>query len=424
MCYAPAARAQQTCTSGPFVNGMDISDDQGDIAWADVAADTSSNIGWVYMKATQGTYDVDSTLADNWPGAKGVNIVRGAYHFFDPTISGTDQASYFVAAVNSAGGFEATDLPPMLDIECPDGSSDCLGTGSSGAASGSQVTTYMNEWLTAVQAATGRTPVIYSSGDYFTSAGVDTTGLQDYPLFIAYPTTSGCFNYMAPWSGATLWQYSWTGTVGGISGSGEVDLDYFLGTKAQLTSFLGTGVTPIVDGGVTGTADAGTGVGVPCTVSATGDMGTCLLTSTCMTLGGTATPDYCPGATDVQCCTGFTDDAGTDATVGSGTGTSGGSGTGTGVGSGVGTGIGTGVGTSQGDGGTAQGGTLDGGPSSTSSRDGATDGSEPGEDGSAPSSGGCAVATHDGRGDAGGASAALLVLGAVMIRKRKRAVAQ
>ena len=207
---------------------MDIADGNGTIDWSSVAADTSANIGFVYMKATQGNYDDDSTFKANWAGAKGASIIRGAYHFLDPTISGVTQANYFVAAINAAGGLLATDLPPMLDIECPEGNSepdsdDCLGIGSSGDATGAAITTVMNDWLTTVQAATGRTPIIYSSGDFFTGDNIDTTGLQTYPLFIAYPTTSDCFNYMTPWSGATLWQYSWTGTVNGVPGTMSVD---------------------------------------------------------------------------------------------------------------------------------------------------------------------------------------------------------
>jgi MYXO-CTERM domain-containing protein len=34
-----------------------------------------------------------------------------------------------------------------------------------------------------------------------------------------------------------------------------------------------------------------------------------MLTTTCTSMGGVATPNYCPGADDIQCCTGY--DAGT-----------------------------------------------------------------------------------------------------------------
>jgi len=42
-----------------------------------------------------------------------------------------------------------------------------------------------------------------------------------------------------------------------------------------------------------------------CIVTTTGDEGTCIDTSTCASQGGKSTPGYCPGAADIQCCTGL-----------------------------------------------------------------------------------------------------------------------
>jgi hypothetical protein len=51
------------------------------------------------------------------------------------------------------------------------------------------------------------------------------------------------------------------------------------------------------------------GVGTPCTVTSTGDMGICRETTTCAALGGVSTADYCPGPANVECCTGVPDAA-------------------------------------------------------------------------------------------------------------------
>jgi hypothetical protein len=40
-----------------------------------------------------------------------------------------------------------------------------------------------------------------------------------------------------------------------------------------------------------------------CTVSTTGETGTCIDTSECASQGGVSSPDYCPGAANIQCCT-------------------------------------------------------------------------------------------------------------------------
>jgi uncharacterized protein (TIGR03382 family) len=62
------------------------------------------------------------------------------------------------------------------------------------------------------------------------------------------------------------------------------------------------------------TVDAGPpapDAGVPCVETMTGATGVCMDTAECAGLGGTSTPDYCPGPANVQCCTGF--DAGSPA---------------------------------------------------------------------------------------------------------------
>jgi hypothetical protein len=41
----------------------------------------------------------------------------------------------------------------------------------------------------------------------------------------------------------------------------------------------------------------------PCTVTTTGDMGVCIDTSVCASMGGTSTPNYCPGPNNIECCT-------------------------------------------------------------------------------------------------------------------------
>jgi hypothetical protein len=48
----------------------------------------------------------------------------------------------------------------------------------------------------------------------------------------------------------------------------------------------------------------GTTASPSCTVTTTGETGTCIDTTTCASEGGTSTADYCPGAANIQCCTG------------------------------------------------------------------------------------------------------------------------
>jgi lysozyme len=222
------------CEPGTVVEGVDLSAGQGTVDWASAAAD---GIQFGIVKATQGTYNTQSNFSDNWSGMQAAGVLRSAYHFFDPTEDGVAQANHFLAVM---GPLAAGDLPPMLDIECPDSDNSCLGwSGGTGDEPGSTIQQRMMDFLNTVQSATGRMPIIYTFRTYFSGNGVDTTGLQTYPLDIADPTTSNCFQVPAPWSAATMWQYSWTGSVAGISGG--VDRDRFLGSYADLQALAGGG---------------------------------------------------------------------------------------------------------------------------------------------------------------------------------------
>ena len=218
----------QQC-AGPTVDGIDIYDGTGSVTWSSVKA---AGVDFAIIKATQGTYNSQSTFPSDWSGAKGAGLVRSAYHFFDPTEDGVAQAQHFLSVV---GTLATGDLPPMLDIECPDGSSNCLGTGASGATPAAMIHQRMWDWIDTVAKATGKAPLIYTYGSYFSSNGIDTTGLEVYPLNIADVTTASCFNVPSPWQKAAIWQYSWTGTVSGISA--QVDRDRFLGNLSDLQAF-------------------------------------------------------------------------------------------------------------------------------------------------------------------------------------------
>jgi lysozyme len=224
---------------GSVVEGIDVFDGQGIIDWAQVRA---AGIGFAYIKATQGTYDTQATFADNWAGSSAAGLLRGAYHFFDPTEDGEAQAAHFLAVVGAASG----DLPPVLDAECPDGDGDCLGTGSAGDASAAEIRVRLLAFLGAVQRALGRTPLVYTFASYFADNGVDTTGLEAYPLYLAWippgdPAATGsalpCIDIPAPWTEAALWQYSFEGAVAGVSGA--VDRDRFLGSISALQALAG-----------------------------------------------------------------------------------------------------------------------------------------------------------------------------------------
>jgi lysozyme len=218
--------ALQQCAE-TTVEGVDVSAHNGTIDWPAVKA---AGVGFAVMKATQGTTHINSTFAQNWAEAKAAGVVPSAYHFFDPTKDGVEQARHFLSVM---GPLRPGDLAPTLDIECPDGNAECLGfAGGSGNAPAGVIRQRMLDWLRTVEEATGMKPWIYTFNTYFTGSSIDTTGLEAYPLFIASLSTTSCFRTPSPWTKALMWQYSWKGRVAGITG--EVDLDRFIGRMSDL----------------------------------------------------------------------------------------------------------------------------------------------------------------------------------------------
>ena len=207
------------------------------------------------MKATQGNYYTDPDFAASWAAMKAAGVVRGAYHFLDPTVDGATQANFYLQVIGTLG---ATDLPAVLDMECPTSNDEpdsdgCLYTGYSGDATGAQITQAINDWITTIVAATGRKPLLYTYPDWLSDLGVDTTGFDSYPLWIADYDPGTCFDVPSPWTLATIWQYSDSGNIAGLPD--PVDQDYFLGSLAQLTAFTGAKTDA---GSGTSHGDAGT----------------------------------------------------------------------------------------------------------------------------------------------------------------------
>jgi lysozyme len=231
------------------LEGIDVYDGQGAIDWP-LVRDAGVTFAWI--KATQGTYDVQSRFADDWEGARRAGLLRGAYHFFDPTEDGAAQAAAFLAVSGLAGAPAEGDLPPMLDLECPDGDPACLGTGQASGAGDlppADIRLRVDAFLREVEVASSRRPIVYTFASYFASRGVDPAGLDRYPLFLAQPQpesgASSCLDVPAPWRRAAFWQYSWTGRVPGIAGA--VDRDRFLGSASALAALAAPEVTRAAD---------------------------------------------------------------------------------------------------------------------------------------------------------------------------------
>jgi lysozyme len=220
------------CGGSDVVKGIDVSYYQGTINWTNV-----KNAGIVYgiARVSDGTGYIDSQFAANWQGMKNAGIIRAAYQYFRPNQSASAQATLFVQKIQAAGGFQTGDLPGVIDFE------------TMGAVSSSTAATAVSTWLTQVKAATGRIPIIYTGSYFWDSSGLG-TGYTGYPLWTAHYTSATCPLVPNAWSAWKFWQYSDSGSVSGISGN--VDMDRWNGTLAELKAFATASVIPS-DGGST-----------------------------------------------------------------------------------------------------------------------------------------------------------------------------
>src|SRR5262245_18336798 len=70
---AEAVGAGQSCIPSTPIEGVDVSEHNGDIDWPTLAA--RGGITFAFIKATQGSSYVDPQFANNWPGANKAGVI-------------------------------------------------------------------------------------------------------------------------------------------------------------------------------------------------------------------------------------------------------------------------------------------------------------------------------------------------------------
>jgi lysozyme len=101
------------------IHGIDVSAYQGTIDWHKVKNmhEDSMHISFAYIKATEGVRQADPYFARNWRECLKAGITCGAYHYFEPKMSGRWQAAFFLKNITLQKG----NLPLVVDIEELDG---------------------------------------------------------------------------------------------------------------------------------------------------------------------------------------------------------------------------------------------------------------------------------------------------------------
>lgn len=193
------------------VHGIDVSHYQKNVNWGMVA---ETGIDFAFVKATEGLTYRDSLFCKNWESMKDEGIVRGAYHFFRPTVSPYLQAYNFTQTVS----LDVGDLPPVLDFEVV-GKQHRIG-----------IISNIQTWLSIVEEVYNIRPIIYTNQKLYRK--YIQGNFDDYAVWIArYNTEAPDMPMNQAWS---FWQYGDTGKIKGIDGN--VDFNVFQGDLNALKS--------------------------------------------------------------------------------------------------------------------------------------------------------------------------------------------
>lgn len=199
------------------IHGIDVSKYQDIIAWEEVKKMKVNQIqlGFAFIKATEGVGNTDPQFRRNWKKAKSNDIIRGAYHFFIATKDGKTQAEHFIRKVE----LEPGDLPPVLDVEQRYGASKL------------QLQREVREWLVTVEEYYKVKPIIYTNVDFYTqNLG---SAFDQYPLWVAHYYQQQQPRIQRDW---IFWQHSDIGNVNGITS--KVDFDVFNGDSVEFRNVL------------------------------------------------------------------------------------------------------------------------------------------------------------------------------------------
>jgi GH25 family lysozyme M1 (1,4-beta-N-acetylmuramidase) len=250
---APAAAAAKGAPKPPKppvvkvpLEGLDVSQWQGPIDWAQVAA---AGKRFALIRASAGNLTDDTTYATNRAGAKAAGLKVAAYHYANPcfrdgcdkTVRTLDdilgdalsEADHFLARATPASG----DLLPILDLEA---------YGQSAWYGGAALTTdelqaWVSTWLEEVRSTSGVQAMIYVSPNFWTIHMADSTAFAQAGykfLWIAHWGVAAPRIPAANWDGNgwTFWQYTNFGSVPGVSG--RVDLDRYKGSTFDRALFI------------------------------------------------------------------------------------------------------------------------------------------------------------------------------------------
>lgn len=224
--------------------GIDTASYQG--CWNGAQA-KASGVQFAFIKLNQGTGYVNPYATCQVNAARANGIREGAYDFASPQTSSPEaEADKFVAEARARGMVGRA--IPVLDWE----------PSAPGGYWGKQ-TWWALRWVNRVKSTWGVNPMVYMSAAMIPTGDWSAVVATNAGLWVAgYPRgymgdrlrDPGSVPYsVSPWPFAAAWQYSSSGSVGGVSGS--VDVNWFYGDAVTWAKYAGAPASSVTSNATT-----------------------------------------------------------------------------------------------------------------------------------------------------------------------------
>lgn len=194
------------------LNGVDVSDHQGEIDWARVkaAGGDFAILRLGFRGYTEGNLKLDDRFEENYRGAQEAGLLVGVYFYSQATSKeeAWEEAEFVLEVLSD----RKLDLPVFYDWEE-------VATGRTGGYATSAVGDYAIDFCRAI------TEGGYKAGTYFNQrygySIMHLESMTDYSFWLAEYATYQSFGFQV-----AFWQYTGSGTIDGIDTVVDLDLYY------------------------------------------------------------------------------------------------------------------------------------------------------------------------------------------------------
>jgi len=196
------------------IYGIDVSHHQGKIDWKKVKKWEDKKLDFVYIKATEGATFIDEKYLENFKEARGNGLLVGSYHYFRTSSSVENQFENFINTIDTS----KQDLIPLIDVEKE------------------KITHWSNKefhknfkkFLNMVEDYFGKKPIIYTVNSFY-NLNLSEKYKEYHFLIARYGENMPNMRDNTNW---TIWQFSETGIIDGISKKVDIDV---INTKYKLS---------------------------------------------------------------------------------------------------------------------------------------------------------------------------------------------